>query len=323
VTRELLDRAEIAHRIEELRTEYERALRSYVAHGAEVQLRRAYELGRSALGDSISLLDVVTMHQTAVERILDRHRTPDRRLLAAASQFLNEALSPFEMAHLGFLDTNAALSGLNETLEGEARRIARMLHDGAGQLVFALELAFSELARNLPPEAAERAQEILALTGQLDQQLRCLSHELHPVLLDDVGLVGALDALARRIAVTSGLSITFTASIPERLPHAIESCLYRAVQEALINVVRHARARTVGIELDRVGSRVLCFVHDDGRGLPRTPQGGSKDQGLGLIGIRGRVKVLGGTLDVTTTPGSGTALALSIPLPLQAHGDVH
>jgi signal transduction histidine kinase len=316
----LLDSSELALRMEQLQTQYDHALRAHVALGAEVQLRRAYELGRSALADGINLLDMVTMHERAVERILDRSGA-DRRLLEAASEFLNEALSPYEMAHLGFLEANAALSGLNETLEGEARRIARMLHDSAGQLVFGLELAITELAQELPPEAASRKQELLALTQQLDQQLRCLSHELHPVLLDDLGLVAALNVLARRIASQSGLSVTFTASMSGRLPSAIESCLYRAVQEALINVVRHARARRVSIELTRVGTRVFCFVHDDGRGLPRISKNEPKDRGLGLIGIRGRLKVLRGTLDITTTPGSGTTLAIAIPLPLQATDD--
>jgi signal transduction histidine kinase len=298
------------------RQEYALALRTYFSEGGEVQLRRAYELGRVALGQGISLLDLAMLHQSALEDALPMHASGQElaRQTRIAAEFLAESLSPFEMAYRGFLDANAALRGLNEGLEAEARRIARLLHDGAGQLLFAFELALADLARESTPDR-QRIAEILNLANQLGQQLRCLSHELHPVVLDDLGLVPALELSASRVSKQAGLSIVVKADRVGRSPAPVETCVYRAAQEALSNVVRHARATEVTITLERTADALVCTVRDNGVGFSepeRRPGGGSG--GLGLMGIRNRLKGLNGTLGVKSAPAAGTELVITVPV---------
>jgi signal transduction histidine kinase len=299
--------------IERLRDEYLRSLQSYVGGGGEAALRRAYDFGRGALGKGVSLLDMVMLHQSALVAVLPQHVGEEARVTTEATQFLTESLSPFEMAYLGFFEANAGLRALNDTLESEARRIARMLHDGAGQLLFALELALGDLGRDVPA-AGGKVAELLDLTHQVDQQLRCLSRELHPVILDDLGLVPALEILGKRITTQTRMSVTLKSSIRDRLPQPVELCLYRVVHEALTNIVRHARADEAIIEIDRRGAVLVCSVRDNGVGFSpnRTPRGGPG--GLGLVGMRVRLNGFRGSLDVASAPGRGTELLITIPL---------
>jgi signal transduction histidine kinase len=207
-----------------------------------------------------------------------------------------------------------AFERLHELLEDEARRIARALHDEAGQLLASVYLALAELAVELPAPARERLGQISALLDQVGEQLRCLSHELRPVVLDDLGLVAALESLAQGISKRTGLVITIDASLEERVPLLVETALYRILQEALCNVGRHARARHVKIHLQRTPGMITCSVRDNGIGMnvSAVPQRG--EGGLGLIGIRERLAALGGTLSITSRLGQGTDLGVAIPL---------
>ncbi len=208
-----------------------------------------------------------------------------------------------------------AMRRLNEALEEEAKRIAHALHDEAGQVLASVYLAVAEVARDLPSPAAERLSRIWDLLDQVDEQLRRLSHELRPTILDDLGLSHAIEFLAEGVAKRTGLLTTVKGSTEGRLPPVIETALYRIVQEALTNVTKHAQATGVTVELQREEERVRCSIRDDGIGFDMSSVTARRGQrGLGLIGIQERLNALGGTLQIDSSPGRGTQLLIQIPL---------
>ena len=208
-----------------------------------------------------------------------------------------------------------ALIKLNERLEDEARRIAHALHDEAGQLLSSVHLALEEFAQELPSSSRARLAVVKELLDQVEEELRRLSHELRPTVLDDLGLAPALEFLAGRVGKRSGLEITVHDEIEDRLPVPVETALYRSLQEALMNVVRHAQASHVQVTVRELEGVLECAIQDDGVGFdPRAVQARRGDRGLGLIGIRERASALGGTLIIQSAPGQGTVIRIAIPL---------
>jgi signal transduction histidine kinase len=217
------------------------------------------------------------------------------------------------MAHRAVREANAALRGLNDHLEEQTRRISRELHDQAGQFLASVYLALDDLARDMPGDMGERLLAVKGLLDRIEEQLRRLSHELRPMILDDLGLVAALEFLGMGFAARHALEIRVHGRSEERLPGPIETVLYRIVQEALNNVAKHARAATVTIAVSRDARHVSCSVRDDGVGFdPQATRGG--DHGIGLMGIRERLTPLGGVLSIASGPGIGTELRVTIPL---------
>lgn len=204
---------------------------------------------------------------------------------------------------------------LNETLEREAKRIAHALHDEAGQLLTSVHLTTERIARDLPPDARERLRELRAPLQEVENHLRCLSHELRPTILDDLGLQPALEFLAKGISKRSGVPITVEADRQMRLPPSIEIALYRIVQEGLTNMAKHSRATHARVQLQPECELVRCSLRDDGIGfdvaMVRAQRG---ERGIGLVGMAERAEALGGRLEITSTPGRGTDLVVTIPL---------
>lgn len=193
--------------------------------------------------------------------------------------------------------------------------MARNLHDIAGQLLTAVHLRLEEVADMVPAAAQEHLHAARDQLHQAEEQLRQLSHELRSPVLDDLGLEPALNFLVQGFAARTGLQAKMEGSIGERPPPDIETVLYRAVQEALTNVAKHARATRVSIELQREPQVIRCIVKDDGIGFdPRagTPRPGAV--GIGLLTIRERLAELGGTLEITSAPREGTKLHMRVPL---------
>src|SRR5882724_9742456 len=208
-----------------------------------------------------------------------------------------------------------ALRHLNEALEEEVKRIAHALHDEAGQLLASVHIGLADIARDLPAPAAQRLEDVRGLLDKIEEQLRHLSHELRPTILDDLGLGPALEFLADGVSRRTGLSITVEGSPGKRLPAPTETALYRIVQEALTNVTKHAQATRVTIRFVRDGRALRCVVRDNGTGfdvLAVLTRRGSR--GLGLTGIRERLHAVGGNLDIIATPRGGTQLILTVPL---------
>jgi len=301
-----------------LTEQYVSALRDYLHDGGEAALQRAYELGRKALTEGLGVLGVAGLHHQALTVVLEGQRTLEecKRVAKAAEDFLVECLSPFEMTHRGFQEANVALRGLNERLEEEAGRIAHALHDEAGQLLASVHLAVDEVACALPlDQARDRLLKIKGLLDQIEGQIRHLSHELRPTVLDDLGLIPALEFLAQGVSARSGLHITVEGEEESRLPPAIEIALYRITQEALANVFKHARAKHVHIQIRRANQSIESSIRDDGIGFDAAAvQARKGDRGLGLLGIRERLNTLGGSLSITSKQGCGTELLVTLPL---------
>jgi two-component system sensor histidine kinase NreB len=212
-------------------------------------------------------------------------------------------------------DQEQVLRRINVRLEEEVRRIAQALHDEAGQLLVAVHLALSELATEVPPAARGRLQRVSALLDQVSDQLRHMAHELRPGVLDDFGLVAAIEFLAEGVSRRAGFMVAIEASLDERLPLPIETAIYRIVQETLNNVRKHAQARHVAVRLRKDGRLIRYSIEDDGVGFdPRADRSRRTKACLGLVGIRERVVDLAGTFTVATGAGRGTTVDIGIPL---------
>jgi two-component system, NarL family, sensor histidine kinase UhpB len=295
---------------------YADALKGYMGDPSEGLLRRAYEIGRRAIAQGKGVLEMGTMHHEALAKILRRSSGSGslEEELRRAGEFLAESLSPYEMAHRGYQEAVPALRQLNETLEREIQRIAHDVHDEAGPLLDAARLAMSAAAHDLSPDLQERFREIGAILDQAETELRRLAHELRPMILDELGLVPALQFLADRVSKRARLAVRLESSLEGRQPALVETALYRIVQEALANVIRHSGASNVKIELSSdARTKLRCVVRDDGVGFDQAVLSGKGNSGLGLVGIRERLKAIRGTLQIRSEPGRGTELLAEIP----------
>jgi two-component system, NarL family, sensor histidine kinase DevS len=205
-----------------------------------------------------------------------------------------------------------ALRRVVSAQELERRRLARELHDETGQALTSILLGLKgvEDARDGGDvrQAAEQLRELVV--GTL-QDVRRLAVELRPKALDDFGLVPALERLAENFREQTGMAVELEARLgPDRLPGEVETALYRITQEALTNVVKHARARSVSIVLTPKDGSVSAVIEDDGQGFE---QGGG-DEGLGLLGMKERVELIDGKLTVESSAGSGTTIVAEVPL---------
>jgi len=296
---------------------YLKGLQDYLSGGGEHALGRGYEFGRAALADGHSILEILHLHHTVLQRLLEDANDLEKvvAVLRGAGAFITEVLSPYEMTNRGFREAVFALRHLNEMLELEVKRIAHALHDEAGQLLVAVHLALADVSRDLPVPLRERVGHLNMLLDQVDEQLRRLSHELRPTILDDLGLVPAIEFLAEGISKRANQTISVHASLNDRLPTSIEIGLYRVVQEALTNAAKHSRASNVHIQMDRPVGFVRCSVRDDGAGFDVAAVLASRGGGgLGLLGMQERLNALGGSLEIQSLPGRGTTLLIKIPL---------
>lgn len=301
----------------ELAGEYEGILRGYLAdREEEAHLHQAYQLGRRALGRGYGIFDILDCHHHALAVLLRDRGIPEegRRVLDAGRTFLVEALSPFEMAQGQVREAVAAWGRLNDRLEDEIKRIAHALHDEAGQLLASVYLALDDLGRDSPPETLDRVGRIRDLLGRIEGELRRLSHELRPTILDDLGLMPALGVLAEGIGQRTGIRVEVDGDPEERFHPQIETAVYRVAQEALANVARHARATEAAIEITTVADVLRCTIQDNGEGFEPDALRADNRWGLGLIGMRERVGALGGRLQITSAPGRGTLVLATIPL---------
>jgi signal transduction histidine kinase len=196
--------------------------------------------------------------------------------------------------------------------EAEARRIAHELHDEAGQLLASVHIALDAIVAQAPERSAA-IQRIHGLLDRVEGQLRRLSRELRPTILDDLGLAPALEWLTQGIAERTGIPIDITAPIG-RLPSAVETALYRIVQEAITNAIRHAVPTRITVNLWQEGGAVHVSINDDGRGFDaEATMKRTGDRGLGLIGMGERVEALGGQLALRSAVRQGTEVSVVIP----------
>jgi|GEM_PF-1537681 PAS domain S-box-containing protein len=419
---------------------YKSALQAFLEKADESALEEAYELGRRALAQEISLIQMVGIHCEALEQVLPlvSKKEDANGVLRSSAKFLIEGLTPYEMTISGYRETNAALQAseeryrelfenandivfttdcegrltsinrageritgyrrdepppvpvnvlaleyfeqaarlfeqlvagggpitqefeilakdgrpitvevsarpiisegktvgiqgiarditerkraeqalhrLNETLEERARHIAHELHDEASQLLVSVHIAIDGLAQTLPPSGQQTISEIKELIEQIESELRRLSHELCPTILDDLGLVPAIEFLAQGVSKRFGIPITVEGNTNGRLSPQVEVALYRIVQEALTNTTRHARATNASVRLQKENNKIHLMISDNGVGFDVQSVLGKKgNRGLGLIGMRERLIPLHGECSIKSAPGKGTEISVTVP----------
>ena len=227
-----------------------------------------------------------------------------------AEVFAQRASVAVELSRLVARD---ALQRVVTAQEAERRRLARELHDETGQALTSILLGLRAVEEAQTDEQRRDAVDgVRELVRTTLQDVRQLAVELRPTALDDFGLVAALERLTHTFSESTGIQLDLESSMPpERLPAETETALYRIVQEALTNIVKHARASRVSILLARKPTTVTVVIEDDGVGFDIAS---ARPDGLGLLGMRERVALLGGRMAIESTPGAGTTCLVEVPL---------
>jgi len=244
----------------------------------------------------------------------------DKDLLAAigiqvseivANAWLRLKLAEKEMAR------QALLESLVEAQEEERSRLARELHDGAGQMLTSLLVQIKVLEKNPSSIEMDRnIENILETVSETIEQVREISYRLRPAALEEFGLAVALETLTNDITRGTGLIVHCSCNLDDiQLPTGVQVTFYRIAQEALTNVLRHANANTVIVELSQIADKICMSITDDGCGF--VPGPGSIKWGqrhLGLVSMQERASMAGGSLDIDTSPGEGTTIRACIPV---------
>jgi signal transduction histidine kinase len=200
---------------------------------------------------------------------------------------------------------------LEEAHESERRHLSRELHDQIGQALTAAKINTDMLRAAVPSGLVARLNENAAILDRLLQQTRQISLDLRPPLLDDLGLVPALRWYVNQQAERAGLEAKFSADpLADDVPPQIQITCFRLAQEAITNVVRHAQAKTFTVELHRSNSSLRLLVRDDGKGFDVPAAEARADQGasLGLLGLKERAALAGGSARIISSPGQGTTV---------------
>jgi signal transduction histidine kinase len=203
--------------------------------------------------------------------------------------------------------------------EDERRRISRELHDDLNQKLALLEVNVDMLKQCLPPEDG-RARDAIGLfrnhVSELSEDLRRIAYNLHPAVLEDLGLVAALQSYIAEVTRRDGLEIKFRhQDVPAGLTRESAITLFRIVQEAIRNVVKHSGANRATVTVLGLGSKIRVCIRENGNGFDFNDRRG---KGLGIISMEERARLLGGTLAIKTSPGSGTVVDVEIPVPGEA-----
>lgn len=290
--------------------------------------------GRHRDGSCIALEASVSTHRiagetyitTAVRGIAERRRAEEslrrahdelERRVAERTAELGRAN---EILQAQVAERRELLGRLVTSLEEERRRISLELHDQVGQHLTAIMLAIQSLKLSPKREATTQDQvvRLQELTDQLEQKVRTLAWELRPASLDDLGLQTTLSNFVEEWSEHSRVAVDFH-SIgleAERLPTNIETALYRIAQEAFANVIKHARASRVTLLLERRADHVLAIIEDDGCGFDVEKVMGApvRERRMGLLGMQERIALVGGTLNIESTPSLGTTVFVRAPV---------
>lgn len=198
--------------------------------------------------------------------------------------------------------------------EEERRRISRDLHDDVNQRLALLAIELEHLEQHLPALHTEAVKSLSNRVAELSEDVRHLAYQYHPSILDDLGLSIAMQRLVEDVAARNNLDLHLVCDpLPDKLPQDIATCVYRLAQESLSNIVRHAKASRIEVELGQSSMGLAFTIADNGTGfLPDQQQRSSK--GLGLLSMKERVALVGGTLTITSAIGQGTRVQAAIPL---------
>ncbi|MFD0434255.1 MULTISPECIES: HAMP domain-containing sensor histidine kinase [Streptomyces] len=253
-------------------------------------------------------LDRLTRLMTTVDLLRPGQRLP---VPGAAGSEVAELIRTFN-AMLDRLEHERATSSARALLaqEAERRRIAQELHDEVGQSMTAILLVLKRAADDAPEPLREDLKQAQEITRESLDEVRRLVRRLRPGVLEDLGLVSALTSLSQDFATHTGLRVVrrLDGDLPA-LDHESELVLYRVAQESLTNAARHADAGRVEVSLHGADEAVVLEIADDGRGIE------AACEGAGIRGMRERALLAGATLDIASTPGTGTRIRLTAPVP--------
>ena len=313
---------------------YQEALLAYLVRPQEPALSGAREIGRNAVTMGLSLSEMSVIHHESVRKILVRvspmrgcadsslrqdlcpsllsSAAAESIFTMAAASFFAECVSPFEIAQRESRQANTALRHRNRKLEEQVRRCSRLVSDEALQLLAAASLALDKASCMPAPTGGRKLQEIQSLLDRIGDQLAACADDLWPRVLEDLGLGAAIQSIARRFSVTAQIDIEADTAVGPLQP-VVGNILYRAVEECLTNVMRHARASHVRIRLFDEGGVIQCSIGDNGIGFDASEVLSERaDRGSGLISVRESLRSLGGTLAVNSTPGLGTEIVITV-----------
>jgi signal transduction histidine kinase len=288
---------EIAQEIEELNNANMAAQRAEVTH-RESAFRSELRL---LLGRTLLLGVVVALIAVYRLRALERRSDEQRRIAEGAEHQMRQL--------------SQRLVALQED---ERKSLSRELHDHVGQMLTALRMEIGRIARSSiggDVRVGAAVVECRRLVDEMVRTVRDLALGLRPSMLDDLGLQPALEWHVRDLTQRSGVDVDLQVTGDlDALPDRYRTCVYRAIQEALTNCMRHAHAHSVDVRVTRLDDRIRVVVQDDGVGLDST----RRHDGLGLRGIDERVKELDGTVSIEGAPGRGTTLSIDLPVPSSA-----
>jgi two-component system, NarL family, sensor histidine kinase UhpB len=203
------------------------------------------------------------------------------------------------------------------TGDRERSRLGKELHDSIAQSLAAIRYQLVAIERDITdPLIGAQIRAVRESTGEVLEQVRLLSHTVHPQILDDLGLVPALRQLARKVTGDIGVTVIVPDDAEADLrsiPNDVAAALYRVAQESIANAIRHAAPRKVDVRVGRVANGVAMQVEDDGAGFD-TERTQAEGQAMGLFTMRERVSLLGGTFTIVSTPRQGTSVRVQIPL---------
>jgi two-component system sensor histidine kinase UhpB len=239
--------------------------------------------------------------------------------LSMASLLLATLIEQRRASQQALLDTHREVRELAGRLiaaqEQERARIARDLHDDINQQLASASIQISAIRRHVDERSRGELSQLQNQLISLSDDIRHISHDLHPSMLRQTGLAAALGGLCDTQRHAESLKIDLKVSPnADNLPDAVALCLYRAAQEALGNAIKHARSRRIDITLEVGAAFADLIVADDGRGFVPSISGQNGAPGLGLVSIDERAKLLGGNFDIRTALGKGTRVCIRIPL---------
>lgn len=231
-------------------------------------------------------------------------------LIGAIGYFLVKSQQKRRLQASLIEEQEKGIQGIITAIEAERKRIAKDLHDGVGQQLSALKMGFQRLSTQLPAQQMDQAEGLQVLLDQTAKETRSISHQMMPMALTELGLVPAIeDALQKSLGQT-GIQYTFEYfKLEERYPEQIEVAVYRILQELVNNVIKHADADQLDIQLFQNGLQLILIVEDNGKGV-QMPSG----DGQGMFTIRNRLNPFKGRFNLESSQQQGTTATIAIPL---------
>ena len=307
---------------------YRLTVRGRNGHGVWSETEHALELRivppfwmtwwfRTAMLGTVALLALAVHYRRT--SVLERRNAELLRIQTQREHALAQVRASEQALQEAYRELQDLTRRLEAAKEEERQRIARELHDEMGQVLSAIKINLVLLATGTAEAAhVQRVQDAVNLVDRMIRHVRELSLDLRPPLLDEMGLVAALRAYLEAQGRRSGIAMRLDANgDPRRLPPQIEIHLFRLVQEAVTNVIRHSEARSAQVSMTCAGPALEISIRDDGKGfdvdaiLARAAQG----HHLGLLGMRERVRSLGGDVAIESGPGGGTMIRIRVSLP--------